>query len=799
MQIKQQALFLFIYKLQMYQNTIRILLLCFTLLIYSRTFAENVPPKLYILNIIVVDSLSKQPLEAASISIAELHKNTIANTNGSGVFDSLPKGFYTIQCAFLGYHPTQKKVWVDADLRITIELCPEHTHLHEVEIKGHTDELTRLNIQTREVLNAQWIERNRGNSLADLLKSMPGVTTLGSGVAIAKPVIRGLHSNRLVTVNNGIRQEGQQWGADHGTEIDPFSSAKIEVIKGASSVEFGAEAIGGVVRFSPRDFKDTKGMNGELIMNVASNNGLGSSALMLEGMHGNKHKLSWRATGSLRKAGDSRTPSYVLSNTGYEEMSGNYALHYQFKNFHAEYTQSYFGTTIGILRAAHVGNTSDLFQVIQSGKPLYVAPFTYEIQNPRQEVNHVVNAFKTYYVFNNGTKIQAQFSIQYNNRKEFDRPSRWASSQQSNPSPQYFLQLKTQLGEVKVEHPKWKNFKGAVGASWMKQDNVSEGLQPIIPNFIAKTSGIYAIEKWQKNRWVIELGVRYDFRNQTRYTLVNKEVNQENKQYGSATFSGATSYWINEKLKIQGSIASAWRAPSINELYSNGLHGGTATFEIGNSKLLPERNFCTELSATYTSNKWNIEWSLYRNYIQNFIYKMPLISPIVTIRGVFPQFLFTQNNALLQGSDFVANRFINKKFSLIVNASFLHAQEIDNNTPLIFMPANRLGLSLNYQNNKVWKLHDMFIQPRITYVARQNRYPMGIDYVDPPNAFTLIDVNFGFNQHIGKQTLRWSFSINNVLNSNYRDYLSRYRYFVHEPGRNLILRLTIPFNINNKK
>ncbi len=782
----------------MFQNTVSILLLCCSLILSNKTFAGNVPPKLSKLNIVVVDSVSKQPLEAASISIAELHKNTIANANGAGVFDSLPKGFYTIQCAFLGYHPTQKKIWVDTDMRIIIELCPEHTHLHEVEIKSHTDELTRFNIQIREVLNAQWIERNRGNSLADILKSMPGVTTLGSGVAIAKPVIRGLHSTRLVTINDGIRQEGQQWGADHGTEIDPFSSTKIEVIKGASSVEFGAEAIGGVVRFSPREFKDIKGINGELILNAASNNGLGSSALMLEGMHGNKHKLSWRTTGSLRKAGDSRTPDYVLSNTGYEEMSGNYALHYQFKNFHAEFTQSYFGTTIGILRAAHVGNTSDLLQVIQSGKPIYIAPFTYDIQNPRQEVSHIVNAFKTYCVFDNGTKIQAQFSIQYNNRKEFDRPARWATSQQVNPTPQYFLQLKTQLGEVKVEHPKWNNFKGAIGVSWMKQDNVSEGIQPIIPNFIATTSGIYAFEKWQKNRWAIELGTRYDIRNQSRYILVNKLINQEDKQYGSVTFSAATSYWFNENLKLQGSVASAWRPPSINELYSNGLHGGTATFEVGNSQLIPERNLNTEVSATYTTKKWNIEWSLYRNNIQHFIYKMPINIPIVTIRGVFPQFVFIQNNALLQGSDFVANRFINKNFSLGVQASYLNAKEMDNNTPLIFMPANRLGLTLNYQKSKVWKLHDVFFQPRITHVAKQYRYPSGVDFISPPDAYTLIDINFGFDQHIGIHTLRWSFSIYNVLNSNYRDYLSRYRYFVHEPGRNLIIRLTIPFNINNK-
>ena len=783
----------------MFQNTIRILLLCYLPLISANVFATSVTSKLYKLSVTIVDSVTKQPLEAASISIAELHKNTIANASGIGVFDSLPKGYYTVQCAFLGYHPQQQKVWVDADIRIVIELCPESTHLHEVEIKSHTDDLTRLNIQTRATIDAQWIERNRGNNIADMLKQIPGVTSMSSGVAIAKPVIRGLHSNRLVTVNDGVRQEGQQWGADHGTEIDPFSSNKIEVIKGASSVEYGAEAIGGVVRMSPREFKDTKGINGELILNAATNNKMGASSLLLEGAQGNKHKLSWRTQFTMRKAGDSRTPSYVLSNTGFNELNGNYAMHYQLKNFHAEFTQSYFSTTIGILRASHVGNSTDLLQIIQTGNPTYVVPFTYDIQNPRQEVSHTLSAFKTYYIFKSGAKIQTQWSLQYNNRKEYDRPARWATSQQANPRPQYYLQLKTQIGELKFEHPKWKNFKGAWGASWMKQDNVSEGIQPIIPNFIANTSGIYAIEKWQKNRWTIEMGLRYDWRSQSRYVLLNKQVNQENKLYGNTTFSLASSYWLTEQLKLQGGIASAWRPPSINELYSYGLHGGTATFEVGNSNLIPERNFNSEISAIFTNSKFNVELNVYRNYIQNFIYKLPVKPPIVSIRGAFPQFIFTQNNALLQGADFVSDYFINKNFTASINASYLHAQQTDNNTPLIFMPANRLGLTINYQKTKIWKLNNVFIQPRLMHVGKQFRYPIGIDFISTPEAYTLLDINFGFEQHIGKQTLRWSFSVNNTLNSNYRDYLSRYRYFAPEPGRNLLIRLTLPFNIYQKK
>ncbi|MBP9187623.1 MAG: TonB-dependent receptor [Bacteroidia bacterium] len=778
----------------MLQSRLSLLLVCF-ILIVTNTFANTVPPKRFGITILVVDSLSKQPLEAASIRIVQLNKNTTTNADGVVNIDSVAKGWYTIQCAYIGYYNQQQLVEVNANKKIVFELCKLSTHLHEIEIKSHSDEINPYSLNTKAKLDAEFIERNRGNAAADLLKNISGVSLLSTGAAISKPVIRGLHSNRLVTINNGIRQEGQQWGADHGAEIDPFSSSKIEVIKGASSVEFGAEAIGGVVKFSEREFRHDKGIDGELMLNAFSNNGLAASSLFLQGSHGNKHKFSWRTQGTMRKAGDSRAPNYTLSNTGYDELSGNYALHYQFKNLHVEVSQSYYQTNIGILRAAHVGNSTDLLVAIASGKPTYIAPFTYDIQNPKQEVAHQTSAFKFSYDFNSGAKLQLQYSLQLNDRKEFDRAPRWATSQQTNPKPQYYLQLNSQIFDLKYEHHKFKNTKGVWGINWMKQDNVSEGVLPIIPNFSANTLGIYLIEKWQKKKWLIETGVRYDIRNQTRYVLINNVVDQEYKYYSSATISSGLAYWITEKLKVQGNFSSAWRAPSINELYSNGLHGGTATYETGNPNLLPERSYNTEVSAILLLNKWNIELNMYRNYIDNFIYKQPINTPIVTIRGAFPQFLFVQQNALLQGIDATVKNNINKNLSFNIIGSYLHATQVKTNLPLIYMPANRAAFELNYQQPKLFKLLNFYAQSRISYVAKQNRFEVGVDYVDPPSAYGLIDLNLGFEQHIKKQTIKWSFGVNNLLNTGYRDYLSRYRYFAMEPGRNFIIRLSIPFNI----
>jgi iron complex outermembrane receptor protein len=276
-------------------------------------------------------------------------------------------------------------------------------------------------------------------------------------------------------------------------------------------------------------------------------------------------------------------------------------------------------------------------------------------------------------------------------------------------------------------------------------------------------------------------------------------VQSQTNHYQNATFSSGVGYWFTDQLKVTAQAASAWRAPSINELYSNGLHGGTATYEIGNAQLKPERSLNTEVEINYTQSKWQIQVSAYHNYISNFIYKTPLLQPIITVRGAFPQFAFVQNNALLKGIDAQAKRVFNKNWNSAINLSYLHAQHTSTQTPLIFMPANRLRWSIGYEKERMGKLYDVFAEVQLTYVAKQNRFEKGEDFIDPPPAYILLDAHFGFETHVKKLHLNWSFSVYNVTNASYRDYLSRFRYFAYDPGINFIARLAIPIQFYQPK
>lgn len=756
--------------------------------------------QLYQLKVTVKDSITGTPLEDAIVSLTKHKHAHITNSNGWTVFDTLRAGHYHITCSYIGYQTTPLVIALPEQESIVILLCPLSYHLHETVIEQSASQAPKTySVQTTSVLSATQIDKQRGQNLGELLKNVNGVTTLSTGPGIAKPVLRGLHSNRLVLLNNGVKQEGQQWGSEHAPEIDPFTVNRVEVIKGAASVEYGPEAIGGAIRLSPRAYRKENGIDGELGLQGFSNNRQGSVSGLLEGTHLKHEQFSWRVQGSLRKAGDAKAPGYVISNTGLEEQNGSVALAYRLKKLQIELSASVFNSKIGIMRAAHIGSATDLYKAIESDEPLIIKPFTYDIGKPYQQVWHETQSVKVSYPLKAG-KLWVQASRQLNSRQEYDLGVSWNPQSLTQTKPAYDLTLTTYTYDGVFEHTKWKNVTGKIGVSVMDQSNYTEGVQkPLIPNFIADTYGAFVIEKWSKGRWTAELGTRFDKRDQTIYfRKTNNEIAQQTKTFQRATFIIGGGYAVTEHLQLNSSLASAWRPPAINELYSNGLHNGTATYETGDSNLVPEQSINLDVNAKYHNDKWMVELSLFRNQLNNFIYQLPIQPPTITLRGTFPTFQFTQTNVVMQGAEVTISRVLNAHLIATTAISYLHAQDVSNDEPLILMPANRGRLGLQYQQAQLWKLEQFFAEVNGSYVAKQTRYPANLDYKNPPGSYSLFDVTTGFDVPVQKQHIKVSVSVKNVFNVSYRDYLNRFRYFTDEPGRNIIVRLTIPFTILNK-
>ena len=278
-----------------------------------------------------------------------------------------------------------------------------------------------------------------------MLEEVNGIRTLKTGNSIAKPIIHGLHSNRVLILNNSIRQEGQQWGAEHAPEIDPFVSNSISVIKGASAIKYGFDAIGGVVLIEPQKISDSAGMYGELNLIGFSNGRQGAISGSVNSRFKKIPALSISLQGSMKRGGNNHTPNYFLKNTGIKEYNFSSAVNWEKKNYGVNFFYSQFNTDLGIFSGSHIGNLTDLQNAFQQSEPVESSGFSYLIDRPRQHIEHELT--KASYYLKTGTigKLNFVYGRQYNLRYEYDKHKPLNDSLANLNNPELKLELTSAL------------------------------------------------------------------------------------------------------------------------------------------------------------------------------------------------------------------------------------------------------------------------------------------------------------------------------------------------------------------
>lgn len=761
---------------------------------------------------VVLDNTTKQPIVGAVVFIKEQNKGTTTDINGHYHIANLCQGTYTIIGRIVGYQEKTYTIKLVHEAEQEIKLSEGELHLANIDIKAEKiDNLT----QTKNVLENAALDQTRGQSLGETLKQISGVTTLQTGSSIAKPVIHGMHSNRVLIMNNGVRQEGQQWGSEHAPEIDPFVAKKITVLKGAAGVRYGSDAIAGVIMLEPEVLPDSTKIGGEINTVFFTNgNQIVTSGILEGGLRPKRasspQSFGYRVQGTFKRGGDISTPNYRLANTGVSEINFSIGANYKRHNWQSEVFFSQFNTQIGVFAGSHIGNVTDLIEAIKRSNPLSIytpETFTYTIGRPYQDVQHNLLKLKSIYQLQSG-KLSLTLGRQYNYRKEVD-------ILRGDKNLVQLFQLTTYTGELLFEHkPLFKLLTGSMGVNANFQQNLTTGTlrEPrsstvLIPNFQNWTGGAFLIERIVKSQWEIEGGLRYDFRNLDVYRIPRGQQSmvKSNKQNENFTGTFGFNFRPNSQWNLLFNLTSAWRAPTVNELYSDGVHHGAASYEKGDENLNAEVATNLSFTTNYITKLFQLELHLYNNYIHNFIFLSPTGRPTLTIRGAFPEFWYTQTNARFRGIDLSGNFQIQKHISLNSKLSYLQAQDISHAQPLIMIPPNRWENTLHYE----WKKSGISLTN--LYVAKQTRVPTrvifseipadeiifnqyGGDFAPPPPAYMLWSVVFTqqlrFNTRNG---LDISLTVNNLLNTPYRDYLNRFRYFADEIGRNFAIRAKYSF------
>lgn len=736
----------------------------------------------YTMSGIIYDMETDEVLSFATVYLVETGDGTITDVDGRFALEGLCAGKHTLRIDHIGCPQVLKVHTITGDTAVTIHLLHDSYQLADLIITDHGNSYQGNQHST--VLEKIDLERSAGNSLGNMLEKVPGVWALKTGPTISKPAIHGLHSNRILIMNNGVRMESQQWGSEHGPEIDPFIASEITVVRSAASVRYGSDALGGVVLLQAPDLPYSETVKSELFLVGNTNTRGGTVSGNIQGGKIQAAPLAWRLQGTLKGGGDTHTPDYVLSNTAFREYGISGAMGWMSNKWRSEVFVSRYQTTLGILAAAHIGNLTDLNVALASDTPLIVKPFSYSIDEPRQFIVHQL--YKSFTTISTGSigHLDVTLAFQDNLRQEYD--------QDRNPDdgPSLDFNIGTFTGEAVWEHRLSRRFTGSGGISYMNQQNVWSG-RYFIPNFLSNSYGVFWTEKWVNGSWTVEGGVRYDFRRLESFRNTGSAIVSTVRDFSNLSWLAGATYNYGEHWKFLLNSGTAWRAPAINELYAAGLHHGAAAIEYGNPNLQQEVGWNNSIATEYQSNKLFIDAGLFVHAIQNFIYLDPVQPPALTIAGAFPVLEYRQTDALLYGSDILIRYMFYKEWQIEGKASLLRSRDVKTDTWIINMPADRIGASLLYhfhdRSDKGWD-----VSVGLNHVLEQTRFPEGRDYADPPPAYTLVEASVGSAMHFNEMTIQWSITSTNLLNVSYRDYLDRFRYYADAAGRDIQLRIQIP-------
>jgi iron complex outermembrane receptor protein len=750
---------------------------------------------------VVEDSISGRPLPDADISIeVPASPRTGAarvlrkRSDRQGRFDvlDLPPSAVTLVVRVIGYAPVRMPLDLTAgDRLVAIHLVVTTTTLSEFQVRADTLAERLGRVVATSTLDAAALASTRGQTLGETIKNLPGVAVIQFGPSIAKPVIRGLNSQRVLVMNAGLRQEDQQWGTEHAPNIDTFDASSVTVVRGAATVLYGADAIGGVVRVDQAAVPDSGGFRGDAALNVFSNSRQG--ALSLGGESGRATlpllgAIGYRARLTTRVAGNGAAPDYSLANTGFRELNGSLTLGMTRPWGTSDLRLSRFGTELGVLRQAHVGNADDLQRAMTA--PPRDSAFAYAIGRPNQRVEHTTMRLRSQFVLAPDQTLEVVYGLQYNHRREYDNhgPLRFRNEAAFN------LKLYSNTLDVRWSHPRWRGIRGTVGVSGIAQGNQTLGKAFLIPGYDLWQGGLYAQEQWVRGRLSVDAGLRGDVISQTTIAYADLGIRSPAGTRAWRNMSGslAAAFLLADGLDVSVRAARAWRPPTVNERYAQGVHHGTAQYELGDASIASERSNGLETTLRYRSPRLSVEAAAYSNQVSGFIYLQPT-RPIFTIRGTFPGYRYAQTDARLSGLELSSSWSPSTHWQLLASGTLVRGRDRVNSGPLFDMPADRLNLSTRFLGvHPQWGA--WFVGAGSQLVRQQDGVPSGTVYTLPTAGYGLVQLEAGTAAlALGSHRLDVSLSVNNALDTRYRDYLSRYRLFVNDVGRDVVLRLTVPF------
>ena len=539
---------------------------------------------------------TSEPLPFVTVRVLGTELADVASENGEFEIDSICQKEIDLEVRFVGY----KTVVHHHDFHHSnpvIYMAPSETVLESIIIEDYkTEEIQSVAIQRKDINKMAVVN----SSLGDIVNEISGVSILKTGANVSKPMIHGLHSNRVLVINDGLRHAYQVWGEEHAPEIDPSHVDQIEIIKGAGTVKYGPDALGGVILYNSEKPALHEDFNGSVTSSYQTNGNAVSSQLSV-GQGG--HNFAWNVGAFGVYQGDLEAPDYTLSNTGKREYGASFnALIHQPK-FDLLLSGSYFDQELGILRGSIVGNLNDLQRAIDGGAPNPTFDWTYDINSPRQETTHGLLK-SDLSVFLGDHVLKLKYGIQQNLRKEFD-----VRRGSLNERPVIDLELQSHTVDLEWVQASKDRWSGNTGVQLFTQKSVNApGSNPanFVPDYDVINIGAYTIQSYDFEKMTLELGARFDYQSLSVADNIRDVFTYTNElDFANATFTLGFRKKLNKSMTLFANIGTAWRPPNVAELYSFGYHNSRIQFGLWRYDFNPD--IITPIDSVYDESLRAVE------------------------------------------------------------------------------------------------------------------------------------------------------------------------------------------------
>ena len=754
-------------------------------------FSGNIFAETLVINGRVIDAQTKESLPGASISIPDLRLIAIANEDGEFTFRNIPeKGKFIVEVKYLGYKTLTQMTDLSNSTSLIFYLQTSTIEAREVVITGSAfSSDNRKNSTAVAAIGKDQLINHPSGNLIDAIAKIPGVSQITTGGGISKPVIRGLSSNRVVTLVDGAKQEGQQWGDEHGVEVDQFNADRVEILRGAASLLYGSDALGGVINIlDPLPPADGV-IRGELLSNYSVNNGLSGNSAMLQG---NNNGFIWQGRGSYKNAFSYNAPGGRIANTGYNETSFSAMAGLNKKWGYAHLNLSSFRNNIGLPDFER--NSSGQFidtegNVFTNSDLKNRRPFL-----PLQDIRHYKIAVNSNLILGNN-KLRSTLAYQNNQRREFA---------ENKMNPNLYFNLQTYSYDLKYSIAENAGWESVLGASGSIQDNKNKAEELLIPDYNSSEFGFFAYAKKSWLNTTFNLGARYDYKTISGIRMQqdgSSKFNDFNNNFSNLSGALGFTQEFNDIFSLKANAGSAFRSPNIAELSSDGVHEGTFRYEIGNNNLNPEKSYYADLALEYTTDKVHASFGVYNNYINNYIYNRQLNNETIAVGNeTLPAYRYVQANANLYGTEIGFDLHPLQLIHLENSFSYTHAKNRETGRALPFIPAAVLRNELRLEPVIDGRAKNNYFSVELQNVFSQNRID---NFETASKGYTLVNTAIGTTFMLKKQPLRVNISVNNLFDKTYYDHLSRFKpgrlnetdpsLGYYNQGRNVSIGLYLPF------